>query len=94
MDAYLSLVANIDKAAGKSYNIGSGESISIKALVGKILKIMNSDATIDYRESDFSESSHKSLDSSKIRNDLGWYSKIGIEEGLKRTIKSYGSNNK
>ena len=33
-----------------------------------------------------------SLDSSKIRNELGWKPKIGIDDGLKKTVNWYSSH--
>jgi dTDP-glucose 4,6-dehydratase len=32
------------------------------------------------------------LDSSKIKNDLGWEAKIDFEQGLKETINWYANN--
>jgi CDP-glucose 4,6-dehydratase len=89
VDAYLSLATNIDKTAGEAYNIGSGEKITIGELVKKILQLMSSDVGVDYRERSFPEISNQYLDSSKIREDIGWYSKVSLDEGLTRTIRCY-----
>ena len=34
-----------------------------------------------------------SMDSSKIRSELGWKNKVSFDEGLEKTVKWYLSNN-
>jgi len=89
VDAYLALAKNIDKTAGEAYNVGSGEKISIGELVNKILNIISSSIRIDYRESSYSEITNQYLDSSKIKNDIGWFAKVALTDGLNRTIKHH-----
>tara|TARA_R100000008_G_C3558273_1_gene154481 strand:- start:226 stop:1173 length:948 start_codon:yes stop_codon:yes gene_type:complete len=89
VDAYLSLVKNIDVAKGKAYNIGSGEQITIGELVNLILSKFDNDLQIDYREKDFPEISHQYLDSKKIIEEIGWKPKVSMSKGLDETIKIY-----
>jgi len=88
-EAYLSLIKNIDITKGNAYNIGSGEKITIGALVTKILKKMSTDIEIEYRERTFPEINNQYLDSSKIKRDTGWEAKTGIDEGLQKTIADF-----
>lgn len=67
-------------------NIGSGEEISIKELVGKIKNIVNYDGEIFFDISLPDGNPRKLLDSSKI-NNLGWKSKISLDEGLLKAYK-------
>ena len=55
-----------------------------------MLDLTNSNLKIKYVEKDFPEISHQYLDSSKIYNDIGWKAKINLEDGLIKSIKSYG----
>ena len=89
VDAYLSLIKNIDKVAGEAFNIGSNEIVSIKSLVGAILNEINPNLSINYQEKDFPEISHQYLDSSKIKKYTGWEAKVKLAEGLSKTINDY-----
>ena len=90
VDAYVSLVKNIEKTKGEAYNIGSGEILSIEQLLNTLLKTMDSNLKINYVEKDFPEISHQYLDSSKIENHIGWAAKTDLVDGLQKSIKSYG----
>jgi len=89
VDAYLSLIKNIDVAKGNAYNIGSGEQITIEELVNLILSKFDNNLQIDYREKDFPEISHQYLDSKKIEEHTGWKPKVNMSKGLEETIKIY-----
>jgi CDP-glucose 4,6-dehydratase len=89
VNAYLSLVNNIDKTKGEAYNIGSGEIFTIEELLNTLLDTMDSDLEIEYVEKDFPEISHQYLDSSKIKEHTGWKSETSLFVGLTKSIKSY-----
>jgi CDP-glucose 4,6-dehydratase len=89
VDAYLSIADNIDTTKGNAYNIGSGEKITIGKLVEKILDKMPTDVKIEYRDRTFPEINNQYLDSSKIKKDTGWEAKVGLDEGLSKTIATY-----
>ena len=89
VDAYISLVKNIDKTKGEAYNIGSGEKVTIGELVEQILNEMESDLTIDYVEKDMPEITHQYLDSTKIQEDTEWKPTTNMCDGLLTTTKGY-----
>ena len=89
VDAYFALATNINKAAGNSYNIGSGEKITVGDLVKMILTLMSSNVGVDFKHRTFPEISSQFLDSSKIQQDTGWSSTTKLEEGLRKAIKYY-----
>lgn len=89
VDAYLSLVDNIDKTKGEAYNIGSGEVYSIDELLKLLLKTMDSNLEIEYVEKDFPEISHQYLDSDKIERDTGWKPKTSLWSGLRKSVDCY-----
>ena len=90
VDAYVSLVKNINKTKGNAYNVGSGEKVTIGELLELLLAKMDSDLTIDYVEKDIPEITHQYLDSNKIKNDIGWEASTYLSDGLEKTIKIYG----
>jgi len=89
VDAYLSLVKNIDKTKGEAYNIGSGEIFTIEELLNKLLDKMDSNLEIEYIEKDFPEISHQYLDSTKIKEHTGWEPETSLSTGLTKSIESY-----
>jgi CDP-glucose 4,6-dehydratase len=89
VDAYLSLIENIDITKGNSYNIGSGEKITIGELVNLIKDKLDKSVKIVYKEKNFPEISHQYLDSSRIKKDISWSSKIDFKLGIEKTIKKY-----
>ena len=89
VDAYVSLVKNIDKTKGNAYNVGSGEKVTVRSLLCDLLFIMDSELGIDYVKKDIPEITHQYLDSNKIKNDTGWEAQICLSVGLEETIKRY-----
>ena len=89
VDAYIHLTDNIEITKGNAYNIGSGDKITIKALLQLILDTMNSNIRIEYKDKSFPEISHQYLDSNKIARDIGWKSNVDLEAGIVETINFY-----
>lgn len=80
-------------SSGQIYNIGSGQEISNVDLAREILKIMKkSDDLIRKIPDSPSKEYRYAMNSYKIRNNLGWSSKISLEEGIKDTIRWYLTN--
>ena len=50
---------------------------------------MPTDVKIEYRDRTFPEINNQYLDSSKIKKDTGWEAKVGLDEGLSKTIAIY-----
>ena len=70
-------------------NIGTGSEISIKDLVKLIADLMGYQGKIIYDSSKPDGQPRRCLDTSKAKKLLGFEAKIGLEEGLKKTIKWY-----
>lgn len=79
--------------AGSSYNISANNEIDNITIVKKILSIMDkSDSMIEFVEDRPGHDFRYSMDSSKIRKEIGWKEKVDFESGLKRTIDWYLTN--
>tara|TARA_B110000003_G_scaffold271732_1_gene306385 strand:+ start:873 stop:1805 length:933 start_codon:yes stop_codon:yes gene_type:complete len=72
-------------------NVGSGEEISIKDLASLIQKVVNYKGNLTFDNSQPDGNPRKLLDSGII-NQLGWKSKVSLEEGLIKTYDWYMSN--
>ncbi|WP_048086145.1 dTDP-glucose 4,6-dehydratase [Archaeoglobus veneficus] len=78
---------------GEIYNISSGEEKTNLEVVTRILSIMGKDEDlIEFVEDRPGHDIRYSLDSSKIRNELGWKPKHSFEEGIKETVNWYLEN--
>lgn len=78
---------------GNSYNISANNEIDNITIVKKILSIMDKpDEMIEFVDDRPGHDFRYSMDSSKIRKELGWKEKINFESGLKQTIDWYLTN--
>jgi GDP-L-fucose synthase len=66
-------------------NIGFGKDLKIKELAEIIVEIVGYTGTLIFDETKPDGTPRKLLDSSKI-NNLGWYPKIKLEEGIRKTL--------
>jgi CDP-paratose synthetase len=90
-EAYLRIVKRIDNfhPGFYPYDVGSGESTSIKTLVNMIKEITGNQPTLlnynalTYRENEIME---PEADLEKIRHDIGWVPKTTLREGLTKTV--------
>ena len=90
-EAIMSVLKN--GKSGESYNISAANEIDNLEVVYRILKILNkSEKLIKFVSSRPGEDTMYSLDSTKIRRELGWEPKISFDEGIKKTIEWYQEN--
>ena len=79
--------------SGESYNISADNEIDNITIVKKILSLMNkSEDLIEYVEDRPGHDFRYSMDSSKIRKELGWNNIVNFDEGLEKTVNWYMSN--
>lgn len=74
---------------GKVYNVGPKEPTAIRFLVERIADLMNLEFTdlCEVVSDRIGQDSRYWLDSSAIKDDLGWEQKISLDEGLKQMIE-------
>jgi len=73
-------------------NVGIGIDITISELANYITKIIGFEGNIVFNSNMPDGVPRKILDSSII-NQLGWSSKVGLEQGIQRTYQSFLKNN-
>lgn len=92
-DAIINVMLN--GKPGESYNISAKNEIDNLTIINKILSIMGkSSELIHFVEDRPGHDLRYSLDSSKIRHQLGWREKTSFEEGLATTTDWYLTNKK
>jgi len=89
-------VAESPRAIGEVINIGSGKSVSIGELAGKIVYLLGGNkrmVTEDERvRPEASEVMELLCDHRKAMELIGWEPRVSLEEGLARTIKFIQEN--
>ena len=79
--------------SGESYNISAGNEIDNITIIEKILTIMGKPLeNVVFVEDRPGHDLRYSMDSTKIRNTLGWSQKINFEDGLTKTVDWYLEN--
>ena len=70
-------------------NIGNPTELTIKQLVETIISATNSKSTIQYGSLPEDDPERRRPDISKAKKLLNWEPKVGLEEGLKKTIEYF-----
>lgn len=73
-------------------NLGTGVEVSIKELVGLIMKIVNVNLEIKWKKDMPNGQPRRCVNTEKAFREIGFMPQITLEEGLRRTIKWYESN--
>ena len=79
--------ATAKDASGKVINVANGERITLNQLLDELKDLTGrQDVTAEYREPRVGDVKHSLADISMAREFLGYESKVGLREGLQRTI--------
>ncbi|MCU4754284.1 NAD-dependent epimerase/dehydratase family protein [Halobacteria archaeon AArc-curdl1] len=79
-------------AVGEAYNIGTGESITIRELAELIQDITDTDSDIVHTDGRSGDIEHSEADISKAEDQLGYEPTVSLREGLEQTIEWYRNN--
>jgi UDP-glucose 4-epimerase len=85
----LSELLNIHTISGEIINIGTGEEITMKHLLEKLIEVMGSDLKINYMEDRPADVPRLWVNPSKFREITGFKASYSFDEGLKETIAFY-----
>lgn len=86
------LLAAKTEHVGAAYNIGTGESITIRELAELIRDITNSDSEIVHTDPRDGDIEHSKADISEATEQLAFEPTVSLREGLERTIEWYVGN--
>jgi len=78
---------------GEIYNVGSNQEKRNIEVVKTVLKLLNKpENLIDFVKDRPGHDFRYSLDTTKIKKEIGWEAKIKFEEGIENTVKWYIDN--
>ena len=80
------------KSKYELYNVGMGESYSVKEIVNKIVKYSGKNLTITHDLTKPSINTKLALNSQKAFEELGWKPQVSIDQGIQKTIEWYKQN--
>ncbi|MFA6530343.1 MAG: UDP-glucuronic acid decarboxylase family protein [Candidatus Micrarchaeia archaeon] len=69
------------------FNVGNPDEYSLKQLANEIISVCGSKSKIVYKELPQDDPKRRKPDISKIRRAIGWEPKIGLKDGLKKTME-------
>lgn len=78
----------LSKDTAPLVNVGTGTDITIRDLAAMVARILDFDCELVFDTTRQDGTPRKLLDVSRI-HDLGWQARTSLEEGIRRTIKSY-----
>jgi len=79
--------ASANDAAGKVINVANGERITLNELLAELKDLTGKqDVTAEYRDPRVGDVKHSLADITLARKFLGYESRVGLREGLQRTI--------
>tara|TARA_R100000278_G_scaffold123274_1_gene112587 strand:- start:8514 stop:9473 length:960 start_codon:yes stop_codon:yes gene_type:complete len=89
---FISAAVDKQKDMYKLYNVGYGDSFSVKEIVEKIIQHSGKNITITHDLTKPSINTKLALNSEKAHAELGWQPKTTIDDGIKKTIAWYKKN--
>jgi len=88
--------AAMSEPAGQTFNLGSGEEISIGGLVELVGEILDKELQVQHDPGrdrpDASEVERLASDNSRAREVLGWEPTVPLRDGLRRTVEWISAN--
>ena len=85
-------IVDLQKTPYELYNAGSGDAVSINNLVQTIIDASGRTLSIEHDLEKPSINTSLCLDTTKVRQQLGWAPKVSIAEGIRRTIDWWREN--
>jgi CDP-glucose 4,6-dehydratase len=93
VDAYLAIARSLDDPAmhGRAWNAGAGRPYSVKEIVSRLIAVSGRDAEPDIQGegTPHGEIDRQFLDSTRIREELGWEPRWELDDGLRETWTWY-----
>jgi UDP-glucose 4-epimerase len=90
--AFMLCIERFEEAKNDTYNIAFGEATKLTNLAAMIQKETNGRGGLDIRDTRVGEVDYYHADINYARDKFGFEPKVGIKEGIKKTVKWYNKN--
>lgn len=94
VEAHLVLAERLDTSgscSGEAFNVCGGAPLSVVELVRRIARVLDSDLEPVLLGEPVDEPIEKYASPEKASRELGWFPRVGLEEGLARTASWYAA---
>ena len=81
----------MDSDVGDPVNIGNPHEVTIEEIARVIIRLLGSSSKIVYRPLPVDDPKQRQPDITRARTLLGWEPKVGLEEGLLKTVEYFRS---
>ncbi len=77
--------------AGRAFNVGGDELLSVREVTERMLAVAQSDVTPEYRGASVppSDVDRLDVDTTRLRAATGWAPAVALDDGLRRTLEWY-----
>ena len=82
-------VAAVTKGANTAYNLGWGVGVPVNEIFSRLKTLTGYPLEQHFGPPKLGEVRRSYLDASKAARELGWQPKVGLEEGLRRTVEYF-----
>ena len=93
VDAYVAVAESLDERDkwGRAWNAGHGAPVSVRELVDRLIRVSGVDVEPDIQgeSTPHAEIDRQYLDSTAIKEELGWQPRWSLDEGLAATWRWY-----
>ena len=91
VEAYLAVASSLDEArfGGRAWNVGGGDALPVLDVVERLIRVSGRDVQADVRGAPTEGPDREQLDSSAIRNELGFEPAWDLDRGLAAAYSWY-----
>ena len=90
-DLVRGVLAVLDKGDDMPVNLGNPHEVTMLELAETILRLSGSKSTIVHKDLPVDDPKQRQPDITRARTLLGWEPRVGLEEGLKKTLEYFRS---
>lgn len=80
--------ATASDAAGRAYNVGTGDSVEIRELAELVRRVTGTDAGIVHTDARAGDVEHSEADAARAHRDLGWQATVDLADGLRELAET------
>ncbi len=90
-DLVRGVLANLEKGDELPVNLGNPHEVTMLELAKKIIELSGAQSSIVHKELPVDDPRQRQPDITRARTMLGWEPKVGLEEGLQKTLEYFRS---